>query len=463
MKKIFIILSLLMCLLLVVSCGDDSSDEENTPNKDDIGANTDTNTDTGSIPDISLPPEEEEKYLRYSYEEAEGGYIVSKIETNCNELNIPNSYNGKDVIGIGNRAMMGNTSVKRVVLPETVTYMGQCAFKNCTALKTVTAVGKIEVMEDDVFYGCNALELEKESGCYYLNNWLVSLADKEALEITVREGTTGICAYAFYEASNINTVKLPNSIEIIGAQAFMSCSYLNTINLPENVEEIGMYAFYACSKLKDFQIPASLTKIGASAFGACRGLRYITIPNTVLEIGADAFEGCTYLVLTVEYEQDKLPKGFEEGWNGTSYTEYLTPWGDAPDFVAYDINGNQVKLSDFQGKGIVLNFWASWCPPCKAELPYFEDAYKSYGNDVHFIILNLTTANNETVEAATEYIESEGYTFPVYFDKTGEAGNDYSVYSIPQTYFIDASGNIVSSHEGYMTAEQLLAGINQIK
>ena len=138
------------------------------------------------------------------------------------------------------------------------------------------------------------------------------------------------------------------------------------------------------------------------------------------------------------------------------------PASHAPDFTALDREGNEVKLSDFFGKPIVLNFWASWCPPCKAELPDFETVFKKYEGKVTFLMVNLTDGQRETVEIAKSFVESQGYTFPVYFDTKYEASYNYGVSSIPQTYFIDAEGNLVAYATGMITGSQLEEGIGMI-
>ena len=108
----------------------------------------------------------------------------------------------------------------------------------------------------------------------------------------------------------------------------------------------------------------------------------------------------------------------------------------ALDFTVTDGEGKQVRLSDFFGKPIVLNFWASWCPPCKAELPDFEDAYIQYEGKVTFLMVNVTDNQRETVEVAKSYVSSQGYTFPVYFDSEHDAAATYGINSIPFTMFI---------------------------
>ena len=134
----------------------------------------------------------------------------------------------------------------------------------------------------------------------------------------------------------------------------------------------------------------------------------------------------------------------------------------ALDFTVQDWEGNMVKLSDFFGKPIVLNFWASWCPPCKAELPDFDDACKKYDGEVVFLMVNMTDNQMETVEVAKDFIKTYGYDFPVYFDVDYQAAMVYGVRSIPQTYFINAEGEAVATATGMISASQLEQGISMI-
>ena len=134
----------------------------------------------------------------------------------------------------------------------------------------------------------------------------------------------------------------------------------------------------------------------------------------------------------------------------------------APDFEMVDRDGNRIKLSDMRGKPVVLNFWASWCGPCKSEMPDFEEAYKEYGGDITFMIVNLTDGKNETVDTAQAFIYSQGYTFPVYFDTDSNGAAAYGVSSIPVTYFIDAQGYLVAYGRGALNGETLKSGIDML-
>ena len=134
----------------------------------------------------------------------------------------------------------------------------------------------------------------------------------------------------------------------------------------------------------------------------------------------------------------------------------------APDFRVSDGDGHDVRLSDFSGKPTVLNFWASWCPPCKSEMPDFEEAFKTYGAQVNFVMVNLTDGYYETVTGARKFISTAGYTFPVYFDIYGEAAAAYSIEAIPQTYFIDSNGKITHFTTGMISKSALTEKIETI-
>ena len=135
----------------------------------------------------------------------------------------------------------------------------------------------------------------------------------------------------------------------------------------------------------------------------------------------------------------------------------------APDVTITDGDGNPVNLQDYFGKPIILNFWASWCGPCQSEMPDLEAAYQEYGDEIHFLLVNLTDGSRETMDSAREYIAQAGYTFPIYFDTTLEATMIYGASSIPITYFIDAEGHMIARHIGALTWDLLQRGMELIR
>lgn len=150
-----------------------------------------------------------------------------------------------------------------------------------------------------------------------------------------------------------------------------------------------------------------------------------------------------------------------ENSSGDTSTDENAPF-TAPDFTVYDREGNTVRLSDFRGKPVVLNFWASWCGPCKKEMPDFEEIYKEYGEEIHFVMVNLTDGAQETMKTATTFLDSSGYTFPVYYDKDTDAAYTYQVYGIPVTYFINAEGHLIAQGSSALDAETIKRGIEMI-
>jgi thiol-disulfide isomerase/thioredoxin len=135
----------------------------------------------------------------------------------------------------------------------------------------------------------------------------------------------------------------------------------------------------------------------------------------------------------------------------------------AKDFTVIDIDGKEVSLSDFKGKPVVVNFWASWCPPCKEEMPYFNEVYKELGDEVQFMMVDLVDGSRETVDTAKAFIKDNGYEFPVFFDTDQDAAIAYGVYSIPTSIFIDAEGKVVKAITGTMTKADLLEEIENIR
>jgi len=161
-------------------------------------------------------------------------------------------------------------------------------------------------------------------------------------------------------------------------------------------------------------------------------------------------------------EQSEEASGEQSGEEQSEEQSDAPDTISAPDFCVYDKDGNAVNLSDFFGKPIVLNFWASWCGPCKSEMPDFNEKYAEVGDEINFVMVNMTDGQRETVEIASAFIEQNGYSFPVFYDTESEAAITYSAYSLPTSYFIDADGNLVAQAIGAIDAATLQRGIDMI-
>ena len=146
----------------------------------------------------------------------------------------------------------------------------------------------------------------------------------------------------------------------------------------------------------------------------------------------------------------------------TEATEEILLSANMIDFKVYDREGNPVSLSDMAGKPVVVNFWATWCGPCKSELPAFQQAYETYGEDVVFMMVDMVQGRTETKAGAIEYVDGQGYTFPLYFDEDGTAVVAYEIAAVPASFFINEQGEVVTSHVGAMSFEQLEGYIQQL-
>lgn len=130
----------------------------------------------------------------------------------------------------------------------------------------------------------------------------------------------------------------------------------------------------------------------------------------------------------------------------------------APDFTVLDWDGNEVKLSDYVGKPIVLNFWAHWCGPCQSEMPEFNAVYEELGGEVTFLMVHMGAA----VDDGKEKVTQGGYTFPVVFDTQSATASIYGVSAYPTTFFIDVDGYLQGYYIGAMSRDLLQMGIDLI-
>ncbi len=125
----------------------------------------------------------------------------------------------------------------------------------------------------------------------------------------------------------------------------------------------------------------------------------------------------------------------------------------APDFELTSIDGKKVKLSDYRGKAVVLNFWATWCPPCKIEMPWFVDLQKQYGKD-GLVVLGIAMDDSDPQKIA-EFAGEMGVNYPVLLgtDKVSLAYGD--VEYLPTTFYLDRQGRIVSKAAGLISRDEI--------
>lgn len=113
----------------------------------------------------------------------------------------------------------------------------------------------------------------------------------------------------------------------------------------------------------------------------------------------------------------------------------------APDFTLESLSGDQISLSDMRGKAIVLNLWASWCPPCRAEMPALQRVYQeNHERGLEVLAVNMTAQDN--IAAVEDFMQEFNLTFPILLDTSGEVGNAYLMRALPTTFFIDHDGVI---------------------
>lgn len=176
----------------------------------------------------------------------------------------------------------------------------------------------------------------------------------------------------------------------------------------------------------------------------------------ILVLGFIVFLGVSYGLYTYlgnSYKPNEIVKEDKGNQDDKNETVGASEKEKAIDFEIYDYEGNKVTLKDFHGKPIIINVFASWCGPCKAEMPLFENIYKAYKNeDIMLLMINMTDGQRETQKSAEDFMKNEGYTMPIYFDKDLDFSMKYNVMGIPRTLFIDKDGNIIKDHTSMIDA-----------
>ncbi|GMQ97696.1 MAG: hypothetical protein BMS9Abin17_0196 [Acidimicrobiia bacterium] len=127
----------------------------------------------------------------------------------------------------------------------------------------------------------------------------------------------------------------------------------------------------------------------------------------------------------------------------------------AVDVEMEDFNGDVMTIADLKGQPVVVNFWATWCPACFAEMPAFEEVYQAKGDSVQFLGINLS----EDVGASVSIVEETGVTYPLVRDPQGEVFAAFGGFGMPTTVFLDETGSVIDMYTGELTADELSARI----
>ena len=118
----------------------------------------------------------------------------------------------------------------------------------------------------------------------------------------------------------------------------------------------------------------------------------------------------------------------------------------APDFTLKSLDGSNVKLSEYRGQVVMINFWASWCAPCRQEMPLLEDLYRRYSK-LGFVILGVNVEQDQA--QARALLQKIPVSFPILFDTGNRVSELYQVVAMPSTVILDRDGNIRFTHKGY--------------
>ena len=205
-------------------------------------------------------------------------------------ITIPNS-----VMSIGEYAFRGCSGLTSVTIPNSVTSIGNKAFLNCSGLTSVTIPSSVSHIGYETFMNCSGLTSVTIPNSVTSIGYEAFAGCSGLTSVTIPNSVTSIGNYAFYRCSGLTSLTIPNSVTSIEYSAFSGCKALTSINLPNSVTSIGEGAFAGCSGLTSVTIPNSVTSIGYEAFAGCSGLTSVTIPNSVTSIGVSAFKNCSGL------------------------------------------------------------------------------------------------------------------------------------------------------------------------
>ena len=290
---------------------------------------------------------------------------ITKYTGSSSVVVIPEEVGGVKVLAIGSSTFKGNSALKEVVIPDTVTSIGYAAFRNCTNLQKVNLPKRLETLGSSSFTGCASLtsiEIPKSltkihstsgafEGCSKLNN------------VTFEEGTSQIPAYIFKDCPGLMSIEIPGSITDIGSYAFQG-SALEEITFHDGLQTIGVDAFSG-TKLTSMKLPDTVTSIGYAAFRNCGALREVSLSKRLKTLGSSSFDNCVSLTsieipksLTKIHSTSGAFEGcsklnnvtFEEGTS--QIPAYI--FKDCPGLMSIEIPGSITDIGSYAFQGSAL-------------------------------------------------------------------------------------------------------------
>ena len=302
---------------------------------------------------------------------ADGTYAeVIEYKGTATKVKIASEYNGLPVKNIYNNAFYYNTTITSVIIPDSVTSIGDYAFKGCSSIISMVIPDSVITIGQGAFYADNTVihsSLESVvignsvasigdsafNGCFKLTSIVIpdsvlSIGNDAfsscygLTSIVIPDSVTSIGGSAFHYCYALTSVVIGDSVTSIGDGAFSYCSSLTSIVIPDSVTSIGSVAFYGCSNLTSVVIPDSVTSIGNSAFFDCHGLTSVVIPDSVTSIGNSAFYGCSNLQFN-EYDNCK--------YLGNENNPYLALISTTTNMSSYIIHDDTKVIADYAFNG----------------------------------------------------------------------------------------------------------------
>ena len=140
--------------------------------------------------------------------------------------------------------------------------------------------------------------------------------------------------------------------------------------------------------------------------------------------------------------------------NPTDAKVGITEGNVSPDFELMTLDGEKMSLSSLEGKKVILNFWATWCPPCREEMPDMQKIHNDYEGEVVVAAVNLTSSE-KNIDSVKRFVDELGLSFPVLLDEDGKINKQFEVLSYPTSYIVNEDGVITTKFAGAMTYEQM--------